>query len=238
MQNEVSKKLRQATGNEMKFLYEHLKEIIRLHEKQKKPIETNVMGINLWIYPKVFCPNLGKASSLLLEELKLKRNSAVLDMGTGSGIYAIFCIYDGASKVVATDISPYAINCAKRNVKMHKMSGRIEIREGDVFGPIRKKEKFDLILANLPFFRKGGFKFNGTYIEKMFVDENAKIIKSMLRDSRKHLNPDGKIIMIYGITGFVSDLLRLMKKYRYKYRILATRNYLCDEYYLLELLPF
>lgn len=233
----ISMKLKQASKKEMKALYSIVNKIIDLHKKQRKSIKIKIKNRNLWICPNVFNPSLARASTLLLNHLKKMDNFSVLDIGTGSGIYAIFSIYAGASRVVATDISPYAVKCAKKNINMHHMENKIETRKGDMFNPIGKDEKFDIILANPPFFKKDGFEFRGNYIDKFFVDEKGRILKALLRDAKKHLNKNGKILMLYGTSGFVKNLLRLIKKYNYQCKILDTRNYYPDPdiFYLLEL---
>jgi len=232
-------KLKEASKKEMQFLYTILNRIISLHEKQKKPVKIKIKGKNLWICPNVFNPDYARASTMLTEHLKAKtiKNRSVLDIGTGSGVYAIFSAYAGASKVLATDISPYAVKCAQKNVKLHHMEDKIEVRKGDLFKPVKKEEKFDIILANLPFFKEDNFKFKRSYIDKFFIDEKGRIIKTFIKGAKKHLNKNGNILMLYGTSGFVNDLLKVIKKYHYQYKILDTKNYYPDPdiFYLLEL---
>jgi len=56
---------------------------------------------------------------LLAENLKVEPEDFVLDMGTGCGILAVLAAKK-ARKVVAVDINPYAIECAKKNAVLYK----------------------------------------------------------------------------------------------------------------------
>ena len=75
----------------------------------------------------------------------------MLDLGTGSGVGALFAARRGF-RVVAVDINPEAVRCARVNALLHHLEDRIEARQGDLFAPVAG-ERFDLVLFNPPFFR-------------------------------------------------------------------------------------
>ena len=87
---------------------------------------------------------------LIAENLKVTKEDVVLDMGTGSGILAIL-IAKKVKNVVATDINPYAIECARKNAEINCVEDEIEFRKSDLFGSIKKNERFSLILFNSPY---------------------------------------------------------------------------------------
>lgn len=70
----------------------------------------------------------------------------ILDVGTGSGILAIASRKLGAKKVVAIDIDPVAIACARKNAAANRVGGRIDFRSGSV-NSLRRV--FDIAVANL-----------------------------------------------------------------------------------------
>lgn len=66
----------------------------------------------------------------LLEELSGQRAlGRVLDMGTGSGVLAIWAAMLGAVRVVGTDLDPVAVETAQRNAQMNGVADRVEIIE-------------------------------------------------------------------------------------------------------------
>ncbi|MFC5338179.1 methyltransferase [Leucobacter denitrificans] len=98
---------------------------------------------------------VGGATRTLLSQMPLgggERAMAerALDLGTGSGVVAMYLAQSGIPEVVATDISERALALAQANAALNGFSSEIEFRQGDLFGPVRE-EQFDLIASNPPF---------------------------------------------------------------------------------------
>lgn len=75
----------------------------------------------------------------------------ILDVGTGSGIIAVsLARYLPGSKVTAIDISPKALDVAKRNAEDCGVGERICFLLADVFH-WNPEEKYDLIVSNPPY---------------------------------------------------------------------------------------
>jgi len=71
-------------------------------------------------------------------------------MGTGCGILTILSAQK-ARRVVGIDINPYAVQCTKLNSRINGVAEKIHVIRGDLFKPIQKETKFDLILFNAPY---------------------------------------------------------------------------------------
>ena len=127
--------------------------LFQRHRYGRLVIET-VAGTPLVVLPGVFNPKLFQTGEFLAETLSerwVPPGSTVLDMGTGSGVGAVFAAR-WARRVVAVDISPTAVRCARINVLLHGLEDRVEVRAGDLFEPVRG-ERFDVILFNPPYLR-------------------------------------------------------------------------------------
>lgn len=75
----------------------------------------------------------------------------ILDLGTGSGAIALALGSElPHAEIIATDLSPAALQIATENADELRMGERIRFVEGDLFEPVAK-EKFDLIVSNPPY---------------------------------------------------------------------------------------
>ena len=83
-----------------------------------------------------------------IESMELKGRD-VLDIGTGSGVLAIYALARGAHEALGIDTDVWAIANARENRQLNNRSEReFEIRKGTL-DRIRKQEMFHVILANL-----------------------------------------------------------------------------------------
>ncbi|PKN60711.1 MAG: peptide chain release factor N(5)-glutamine methyltransferase [Deltaproteobacteria bacterium HGW-Deltaproteobacteria-11] len=99
---------------------------------------------------------------LVEEVLKVCSDAAtgdlrILDLGTGSGAVGVALAWElRHAHVVATDISPGALNVARRNAGRHGVEQRMTFLAGDLFAPL--SEKFDIIVSNPPYIRTTAFQ--------------------------------------------------------------------------------
>jgi HemK-related putative methylase len=119
----------------------------------------SVDGVPLIVLPQVFNPVVFRTGTVLARTvasspwaLPRTEGSRALDLGTGSGVGAVFAARRGHHQVTAVDLNPEAVRCARLNALLNGLEDRIEVREGDLFAPVAG-ETFDLILFNPPFFR-------------------------------------------------------------------------------------
>ncbi|MEK7483034.1 MAG: class I SAM-dependent methyltransferase [Planctomycetota bacterium] len=86
-------------------------------------------------------------AQLALDHLPLTKGLNVLDLGTGSGVYAIIAAQMGCT-VLGTDIHEEILAKAQENATVNGISG-IEWKKTPYFEGLEGR-KFDLIVANLP----------------------------------------------------------------------------------------
>ena len=113
-----------------------------------------VHGLPFIVTPSVFnpkTPRTGEFLASLIDSSFVDGNSEVLDMGTGSGVCAMFAAKH-ARRVVAVDINPAAVRCTEINALLNHLEHKIDVRHGDLFAAV-PGERFDLILFNPPFLR-------------------------------------------------------------------------------------
>lgn len=74
---------------------------------------------------------------------------SALEIGTGTGCVALSLAKEAGMKVVATDISPEAIDCATRNAEALGLSESVDFVECDCCDGV--EGSFDLLVSNPPY---------------------------------------------------------------------------------------
>lgn len=116
-------------------------------------------GMEFEVTPDVLIPR--PETELLVEKAITWLNKSpirrtVADVGTGSGVIAISLAMNiPDAKILATDISPAALQVAQKNARKFNVASRINFVECDILPPrpasFPTEEHFDLLCANLPY---------------------------------------------------------------------------------------
>ncbi len=102
-------------------------------------------------------PDTETLVELALRAVKGIPAPAILDLGTGSGCIAVSLAHQckGAA-VTASDVSPDALEVARRNAARHGVGDRVTFLTGDLFAPV-PPGPFDLIVSNPPYIAHAEF---------------------------------------------------------------------------------
>ncbi len=123
---------------------------------------------------------------LKLMEENISEGDSVIDVGTGSGILMIAADRLGASEIYGTDIDELAVESAKENLELNKISEeKAKVYKGDLISVVEDK-KFDVVVANIL----------------------ADVLLILLHDISKVVKPNGKIIF----SGIIEDKCELLKR--------------------------
>ncbi len=166
-----------------------------------------IEGVEIIVLPDVFNGVRLRTGAFLAETLSaamISPGARVLDLGTGSGIGAIFAARY-AARVVATDINPAAVRCAQINALAQHLDHKIETRVGDLFAPVRA-EQFDLVLFNPPYFRgKPRSPLDAAW-------RSVDVFDRFLRELPAHLTPTGRALVVLSSDGEIADALAEAKQ--------------------------
>jgi len=167
------------------------------------------------VYPNTFWPF--KDSQPLVKNFQIKNGESVLDVGTGSGVIAVFACYRGAARVLAVDINPAAVKSAKYNAKLHGFDKNIEIKRSNLFDLI-KPEKFDVITANLPFRNKSAHDL----VAQSQWDTDFKTNKRFFKEVGDYLKPNGRIYFAQSNFGAINEIKVLAKAAGFSIRAIGN----------------
>jgi len=131
----------------------------------------------------------GPSSLELAERIPDCTGKIVLDLGCGTGLFALVAAKRGASEAWATDIDPVAVECARKNAARHGV--KIHTAVGNWFEPV-KGRRFDWIITNPPQTPAPedavGPKFGGP--------DGLRYFERILREAPDFLAPGGRILTL------------------------------------------
>lgn len=161
---------------------------------------------------------------LMTDNLEVRVDDFVLDVGTGCGISGILSAYHGA-KVIATDISPCAIRCARENAKSNQLHAKMDFVQGDLFNPIGKKLAFDVILFNPPYLPIEP-KEPGSWLDVAWTGGTSgrKIIDRFILEAPEHVNRYGSILMVQSNLSGIETTISMFKKENMEATVVAKQN--------------
>jgi len=138
----------------------------------------------------------------------ITKGDTVLDIGTGCGILAIVAAKK-ARGVVATDVNPHAVKCARLNAKINGVANKIEVCRGDLFQPISKTERFDVVVFNAPYL-PSSLTEQRTWIGRSWAGGSSgrQFIDRFIVDAPHYLKSNGKILLVESSLSNIDDTLK------------------------------
>jgi release factor glutamine methyltransferase len=155
-------------------------------------------GLKLVVYPDVYSPTMIGEPAFYAEALPVPRGGTVLEIGCGAGLIALAAAKKGATKVLATDISPAAVANCKVNAASCGLAEIVTARVSDVFSAVAADERFDVIFWNFPSVDASRDEYDP--LECAVFDPEYRIIARYLRGARAHLSPGGHALLGFSDT--------------------------------------
>ena len=188
----------------------------------KKSFYYNDISIDL--FSDVYEP--AEDTYLMINSLIFNSKDLILEIGTGCGIIALECAKK-AKKIVATDINPHAIDCAKRNYFQNKdkLKGIINFRVGDLFKIIEEKERFDIIIFNPPYLpTKPNEQLNGFINYALDGGQDGlKTTKQFIDNLTPYMKTNGKAYFIFSSLSNQKKLDRILFKNKLGAEIISSQ---------------
>ena len=131
----------------------------------------------------------------------------VLDLCAGGASLAILAarVFPNA-KVDASELSPAALEVARRNVDEHGLSDRVRLKRGDLFAALKGK-RYDLILANPPYVDAEALdEFPPEFAAEPRMahaggEDGLDVVRRILSDAPAHLTREGTLVCEVGRGG-------------------------------------
>lgn len=161
--------------------------VIGAHEWRTKGLEIAEAGGRIHPHFGVFAPIRREYVDLVATTplpAACASSSTAFDIGTGTGVLAAVLARRGVDRVIATDIEPRALGCARENVRQLGLSERIDVEQADLFPEGRAA----LVVCNPPWIpaRPSSPMESGIY------DPDSRMLRGFLAKLPQHLVPGGE----------------------------------------------
>jgi release factor glutamine methyltransferase len=128
----------------------------------------------------------------------------IADVGTGCGAIAVtLARHLPQARVIATDLSPEALELARENAQRLGVAARIDFRAGSLLEPIA--ESLDLLAANLPYIDDKDWPYlaktiRGHEPKMAFLGgpDGLDLVRGLLRDAPRVTHLDSVIVLEIG----------------------------------------
>ncbi len=166
---------------------------------------TRYRGLRLACPPGTFVPR--NAVGHVLDEVlaPVPVGGRVAEVGTGVGAVAIaVALARPDVRVVATDVAPAAVEAARANVASHGVGARVDVRAGDLLGPLDGAGPFDLVLANLPYVPdavapRANREARHEPAAAIFRPaDGLDLVRALVAGAPGHLAPHGRLVLEVG----------------------------------------
>ena len=179
-----------AYGKDAQSFVVSLRELLGLigaYEWSKNGVD--IAAINGKIYPSygVFSPIRGEYLNLVDTAPLPVPCDLAFDIGTGTGVLATILAHRGIKKVIATDNSQRALDCAQKNINRLDMKNTVNIINADLY-PDETYGKADLVVCNPPWLPARP----SSVLESAVYDESSKMLKGFLNGLKTHLSDHGE----------------------------------------------
>lgn len=163
--------------------------VISAHEWRKNGVEVPALHGAGRIHPHygVFAPVRADYVPLVADAPlppSAGRDAVAFDIGTGTGVLAAVLAQRGFGRVVATDMNPRALACARDNLSLLGLDGQVEVLEANLFPP----GKAALIVCNPPWVPARPT----SVLEQAVFDPDSQMLRGFLAGLAAHLAPGGE----------------------------------------------
>ncbi|MBI5922054.1 MAG: class I SAM-dependent methyltransferase [Betaproteobacteria bacterium] len=157
--------------------------VIGAHEWRKKGVEVPALGERIHPHYGVFAPIRSEYVDLVAAA-NLPDQALAFDIGTGTGVLAALLARRGVARVVATDLDPRALKCARENLVRLGLQGSVDVIQADLF----PEGRAPLVVCNPPWLPARP----SSALERAVYDPDGIMLRGFLGGLGAHLQPGGE----------------------------------------------
>lgn len=159
--------------------------VIGAHEWRRKGVPVPALGERIHPHYGVFSPVRGEYVDLVARAPLPPDPSPAFDIGTGTGVLAALLARRGVRRVIATDVDPRALACARENIERLGLADRVEVHRADLFPPGRRAR---LAVCNPPWIPAKA----ASSLEHAVYDHKGRMLQGFIAGLADRLEPGGE----------------------------------------------
>lgn len=179
---------------------------------------------------QVYRPEADTFLLLQAARAEMQPGDHVLEIGTGSGTIAAGLLEIPRTRIVATDINPHALLCARE--------AGIEVIRTDLFAAVRGR--FDLVLFNPPYLPTLPEERIDDWLEHA-LDGGASgrvVIERFAAGAGRILAPEGRILLLISSLTGLDEVREVFSRYGFSAGIAAQQTVEGEDLYVLRIVRF
>ena len=146
----------------------------------------------------------------------IKKDSKVLDLGTGTGIISILlCGKTNLKEIVGVEVQEEVFDMAYRSAKLNNLEDKFKVLNSNILDLEEKLQKnyYDVIVTNPPYKKQNTGIINDEAKKLISRHEVLANLEDFIRVSSKLLKDKGEFYMVHRPERLV-DIFNIMRKYK------------------------
>ncbi len=176
-------------------------------------------------------------SILLVNFLKLKKNTNLLDIGTGTGIMPLLlCRKEEINLITAVEIETEIAKMFEKTIEINSLESKIKLINTDIKN--YKEEPFDMIISNPPY-----MKLNEGYVSPHDYRAGARHeinldLKELLINGKRFLKNGGSFNLVYRTNRFmeVLDEAKMLNLNAKRVRFIYSKSNQNSDLFMMEMI--
>ena len=176
-------------------------------------------------------------SILLVNFLKLKKNTNLLDIGTGTGIMPLLlCRKEEINLITAVEIETEIAKMFEKTIEINSLESKIKLINTDIKN--YKEEPFDMIISNPPY-----MKLNEGYVSPHDYRAGARHevnldLKELLINGKRLLKNGGSFNLVYRTNRFmeVLDEAKMLNLNAKRVRFISSKPNQSSDLFMIEMI--